>query len=143
MLQILFTIVLGLNAYQVIDNCSDQGGVYFSKDDSKENRVLSLCLDTVSDQVVEHELLHICLHQHQHAYATDKELNQHLTDEQYSEEYFASVVAPCLLENQDKLFLALEAHHVLSIPENGKGDRRGIVRRKNNRSYSKSTVKNK
>lgn len=112
MLSIIFTIVLGVNSYSVVNSCKDIAGVYFPKDDSKETRVLSLCTDTISDEVIEHELLHICMHDHRHSYPTDKELHKHLVEEQYTEEYFASVVSPCLVENEDKLYEALKQHGI-------------------------------
>lgn len=138
MLNVIFTIVLGINTYSVVNSCTDQGGVYFNKDDS-ENRVLSLCKDTISDQVIEHELLHICLHDHKHSFKTDKELNKHLVDDSYTEEYFASTVAPCLVANQDKLYTALERYHVF-VPVDGESDRSRVASRKDKRKNSQSSI---
>ena|ERR1700761_2488673 len=114
MLIFLFTIVLGGMNYNVVSSCKDLGGTYFPKDDSKQVRVLSICSQYGPDQtrqVVEHELLHICMHQHIHRFVTQQQLDSHL-HVQYSEEAFADLVSPCLIEDQEKLFAALRDHHV-------------------------------
>jgi Zn-dependent peptidase ImmA (M78 family) len=115
MFAILFTIVLSGIPYHVTGSCKELGGTYFPKDDSKEVRVLNVCSaygPEQTKQIVEHELLHICMHGHKHAYTTQEELDVHLQVQKYSEEYFANQVAPCLIDNKDKLFTALEKHGV-------------------------------
>jgi hypothetical protein len=111
---ILFTIILGISSYQVIDNCKDIAGVYFSKDDSR-SRVLSICRDTLTDQVIEHELEHICFHNHVHSFRTDEELNKHLAQQTYLEEQAIAIIAPCMVENRDKLYKALEKYENIHL----------------------------
>lgn len=113
MINVIFTIVLGVSTYQVTSSCKEIGGVYFSRDDSSP-RTLNLCKDTLSNEVIEHELMHVCFHDHKHNFKTAKELKDHL-DQEHSEDYTASVVAPCLVENREKLYKALEQYHVINL----------------------------
>lgn len=126
MISILFTIILGMNSYTVINSCIDMGGVNFPADDAQHNRVLSVCVidPDQTHQIVEHELLHICAHDHRHAFSSKEELRAHL-DEPQTEEYFATVIAPCLVVNYDKLYKAFQDHNV-PISGYGKSDRPGI-----------------
>jgi hypothetical protein len=115
MLTILFTLVLGMNTYAISDNCNKLGAVYFPKDDAKEVRVISVCTKYGAEQnreIVEHELLHACMHDHVHSFTTDAELYKHLNEQAYTEEQLASTLAPCISANRDKLIDALEEHHV-------------------------------
>jgi antirestriction protein ArdC len=63
-------------------------------------------------QIIEHELVHICMHDHPHNYKTEKDLQQHLYTQKYDEETIAITLAPCLVTNRYKLSKALEQHNV-------------------------------
>lgn len=126
MFTILFTIILSGIPYHVTNNCQELGGTYFPPDDSTAVRVLNICEQygpTQTRQIVEHELLHICMHSHEHHYLTNEELEDHIQLQRYSEEYVAHQIAPCLIENQAKLFNALEKHHV-NLSSDGTGSAR-------------------
>lgn len=114
MLSILFSIMLGSMHYTVARDCNELGHTYFPLVDSRENRILYICdkYPGQTKQIVEHELLHICMHDHLHSYTTPEELDKHLHQQTYSEEYVATIIAPCLIENHDKLFTALRRHGV-------------------------------
>ena len=76
---------------------------------------MSVCTKYGAEQnreIVEHELLHACMHDHVHSFTTDKELHKHLNEQAYTEEQLVSTLAPCISANRDKLIDALEEHHV-------------------------------
>lgn len=114
MIGLLFTIVLGSQTYNIVKDCKDMAHVYYPVNDSKENRTLSICFDygpIENRQLLKHELLHICMHDHKHNFSTKEEMDKHLHNQMYTEEYFATVVAPCLIDNEEKLVRALGDHH--------------------------------
>lgn len=113
-LPILFSLVLGGIHYDVVKDCKDLGHTYFPLDDSKEHRRLYLCTcyPDETKEVVTHELLHICTHPHMHRFKIPEEMNEHLHVKMYTEEEFVSLVAPCVVDDEDKLFSALRAYHV-------------------------------
>lgn len=116
MLAILFTIVLGSQTYNVVKDCKDMAHIHYPLDDSTENRTLFVCTDysDQTKQLVEHELLHACMHNHVHAYKTPQELDKHLHQQVYNEEQLVITLAPCLIDNEQKLFRALVKHEYLS-----------------------------
>lgn len=118
MIGLLLTVVLSGNTYTIVKDCAELAKVYFPLDDTKENRILYVCPDYPGQmkQLEMHELLHICMHAHQHAYRTQEEMDKHLHEQKYSEEYFATIVSPCIIENKDKLSKALELNSVNNFP---------------------------
>jgi len=117
------------------------GGVYFPIDDSKESRVLSVCVldPDQTTQIINHELIHICAHNHKHYFETREERAQHLVKDKYTEEEFAALIGPCLTANQDKLFDAFEAHNV-HVSRSVQSDRPRTLSRTNKCKDSEKTV---
>jgi len=97
---VLFITSLGIR-YDIRKDCSTTyGTIYFPLNDSSP-RILTLC--NTSDDVLEHELVHICFHNHPHNYPNLAVLNKHLKDT-YNEETAVEVIAPCLVENRKNFY---------------------------------------
>lgn len=111
MIGVLLSIVLSGYTYDVRLDCNELAKVYFPLDDTKEHRVLFLCMDYPDEntQLIDHELIHICMHSHTHKFSNQEGLDNHLHRQVYGEEQIAVTVAPCIVANRDKLYSALES----------------------------------
>ena len=113
-------ITVGMFTYTLIASCLGLGGVGYPPDDTVKDaahRVIIVCTDLGPDQarqVYVHELIHACLHNHNHHFNTQKELEAHInTVKEQSEEALVDTVSACMvsaLENKDALrFLGIES----------------------------------
>lgn len=100
---ILSSIQIGDYRYKVIYSNMSLGETYFVADDSKGTRTMVLPSDSDQLAVSEmHEIMHACMHNHEHSFANEAELKKHLFEQQYTEEEMVTILAPCILDYEDK-----------------------------------------
>lgn len=98
---ILFVTSLGTK-YEITKDCTHTfGTVNFPTRDADSPRIMKLCNTT--DVVLEHELLHICMHDHPHNFANYGELSEHILA-QYSEEEAVELLTPCMVDNRENFY---------------------------------------
>jgi hypothetical protein len=101
-------LLIGGFRYAVITNCNDMGSVMFPLDDRKSDRFIAVCRDVDVNQrrlAAEHELHHICYHNHEHTFATKAELDEHL-NHRFTEEESIEIVTPCIVDNRAIVYKA-------------------------------------
>lgn len=82
------------------------GAVGFPINDNLRTRTISVCKEVDAPQrklVAEHELMHICYHNHVHVFQTNAELSEHLSH-RYSEEDSIEIVSQCMIDNRSTVY---------------------------------------
>lgn len=103
-------LLIGGIHYRVMTSCNDMGSVGFPRDDRVSPRVIKVCLEVDENQrrlVAEHELHHICYHNHEHNFATQQELDEHL-NHKYTEEQSVDILSQCVVENRSAVYNVFE-----------------------------------
>lgn len=101
-------IRIGLFIYLLTKSCSSLGFVGYPLDDNTDSRTISVCTNYGNDQTYNiyfHEVMHACLHNHQHHFIIKKELQAHVTTlPKQLEEGEVDSLSACMipaLENKD------------------------------------------
>lgn len=110
---------IGMFVYMLVKSCSYDhlGLTAYPVDDNLGERRIIVCADfgaNQTQQIFVHELVHACLHDHEHHFKTKEELQYHVdTVKEQKEETLAIDLAYCMvpvLENNDvKKFLGEES----------------------------------
>lgn len=108
----MFALVLliGSFQYQVVNDCKDFGAVGFPANDLVSRRTISACLTVNAYQrrlAAEHELHHICYHNHEHLFVTKLELQEHI-NHKFTEEESIEIVTQCIIDNRKKVYDVFE-----------------------------------
>ncbi len=99
-------ITIGFYVYLLVAGCSNSSVSYPLVDNGTQDRVITVCTDYGLDQTKEiemHEIVHACVHNHEHNFKTKKDLANHLrVIPEQSEEIFTTDTAHCILEAWDE-----------------------------------------
>jgi hypothetical protein len=133
-------VEIGMSFYLLIKSCDGFGEVDFPLDDNTRLRELHICTDYGPEQTREieiHEVLHACLHNHEHHFKTRQELADDLKyiDKQDAELFTASL-AHCISQALEKI----DDSDVFRVVQT---DNIGSGRRSNDSSAGKKAVKDK
>lgn len=105
-------LLIGSFKYGVIHNCNNMGAVSFPPNDKSSDRFLYVCMDVDVNQrrlAAEHELHHICYHNHEHNFATKAELDNHI-NHRFTEEESVEIVSQCVVDNRTQVYGAFGVH---------------------------------
>ena len=105
---LLLLLILAFNQYRIgkfnyeVEYRSDSlGEIQFPLDDATGKRKLILPIDLQQQKFsFKHEIVHACLHDHEHHFKTKEELQAHIDYFRYTnEESVATVIGVCLAES--------------------------------------------